>query len=208
MLRSLAVPGGYRFVADEKKHSDNRILTAFHECRDGLVRNLLKMCVRAEDVDDILQTTVLKALESNRSRQVVSPKSYLFVISRNLVFKSMSSRSQEIRAEVDDAIADTEAPDADERLYYRQKLRDFDEALRSLPARPRQAIVLRKFFGLAYKDIARKMGVSVSSVEKYVAQGTLRCRDVLRAKGYYPDDAPDAATVGREAARNRSASDT
>ncbi len=206
-MRSLAVPGGYRFVADEKKHSDNRILKAFHECRDGLVRNLLKMCVRAEDVDDILQTTVLKALESNRSRQVVSPKSYLFVISRNLVFKSMSSRSQEIRAEVDDAIADAEAPDADETLYYRQKLKAFDEALRSLPARPRQAIVLRKFFGLAYKDIARKMGVSVSSVEKYVAQGTLRCRDVLRAKGYYPDEAQGLARGGAEPGRNRSASD-
>ena len=206
-MRSLAVPGGYRFVADEKKHSDNRILKAFHECRDGLVRNLLKMCVRAEDVDDILQTTVLKALESNRSRQVVSPKSYLFVISRNLVFKSMSSRSQEIRAEVDDAIADVEAPDADETLYYRQKLKAFDEALRSLPARPRQAIVLRKFFGLSYKDIAGKMGVSVSSVEKYVAQGTLRCRDVLRGKGYYPDDAESPARGGTEAGRSRSVSD-
>ena len=194
-------------MADEKKYSDNRILTAFHECRDGLVRNLLKMCVRAEDVDDILQTTVLKALESNRTRQVVSPKSYLFVISRNLVFKSMSTRSQEIRAEVDDAIADVAAPDADERLYYRQKLKAFDEALKTLPARPRQAIVLRKFFGLSYKDIARKMGVSVSSVEKYVAQGTLRCRDVLRAKGYYPDDVPERAPGKQDGSRNRSASD-
>ena len=174
-------------MGSEQKHRDNKILAAFSECRDGLVRNLLKMCVRAEDVDDILQTTVLQALESNRSRQVVSPKSYLFVISRNLVFKAMSSRSQEIRTEVDHALADVDAPAADDTLHYRQKLQAFEEALRSLPQRSRQAIILRKFFGLPYKDIARKMGVSVSSVEKYVAQGTLRCKDVMRKQGYYPD---------------------
>ncbi len=193
-------------MGSKQKHGDYRILAAFSECRDGLVRNLLKMCVRAEDVDDILQTTVLKALESNRSRQVSSPKSYLFVISRNLVFKAMSARSREIRAEVDDAIADADTPGADDALHYRQKLQAFEDALRLLPERPRRAIVLRKFLGLPYKDIARKMGVSVSSVEKYVAQGMLRCRDVLRAKGYYPDhDQP--VTPATDSRVSNSASD-
>lgn len=194
-------------MASEQKHKDNRILAAFYECRDGLVRNLLKMCVRAEDVDDILQTTFLQALESNRTRHVVSPKSYLFVISRNLVFKTMSTRSQEIRAEVDDAIADMDAPDADDALYHRQKLQAFEEALRTLPARSRQAIILRKFFGLSYKDIAGKMGVSISSVEKYVAQGTLRCKDVLRVKGYYPDEEEKTARRGGKTNIGTSVSD-
>ncbi len=165
------------------------------------------MCVRAEDVEDILQTTVLRALESNRSRRITSPKSYLFVISRNLVFKAMSTRAQEIRAEVDHTIADVDAPDADDTLHYRQKLQAFEAALRSLPERSRQAIVLRKFFGLPYKDIAEKMGVSVSSVEKYVAQGTLRCKDVMRLQGYYSDSGAEESGTSNESDLRTSVSD-
>jgi len=204
MLSSVARGG--ESVAGVREQGDNRILAAFVECRDGLVRNLLKMCVRAEDVDDILQTTFLRALESNRSRQIISPKNYLFVISRNLVFKSMTSRTEEIRSEIDDAIAGADAPDAADVAHYRQKLKAYEEALNSLPARSRQAIILRKFFGLSYKDIARKIGVSVSSVEKYIAQGTLRCRDLMRVKGYYLDG--DRDQPADESRMGHSASDT
>lgn len=174
----------------------NRILKAFTECKDALVRNLLKHYVRAEDVDDILQTTFLRALEADRKRGIASPKDYLFVVSRNMVFKSMSARSREMRAEVDEILLEADEPEADIALYYRLKLQAFDEALSALPEAPRQAIILRKFFGLSYKEIAKKMDVSVSSVEKYVAQGLLRCRDVLRTKGYSTKNEEGKETSG------------
>ena len=187
-------------VNDQEKHSNNKILDAFAECRDGLIRNLLKLYVRPEDVDDILQSTFLKTLEADRAGGVASPKDYLFVVSRNLVFKSMSSRSKEMHAVIDTAIAEAHEPTADLAIHYKKKLRAFDDALRNLPEPVRQAIILRKFFGLPYKEIAKKMNVSVSSVEKYVAQGLLRCKDVLRAKGYYADKPDEQIRIKGDAA--------
>lgn len=134
----------------------NRILKAFTECKDALVRNLLKHYVRAEDVDDILQTTFLRALEADRKRGIASPKDYLFVVSRNMVFKSMSARSREMRAEVDEILLEADEPEADIALYYRLKLQAFDEALSALPEAPRQAIILRKFLVYRTKKSPRK----------------------------------------------------
>ncbi|MEO0399653.1 MAG: sigma-70 family RNA polymerase sigma factor [Pseudomonadota bacterium] len=171
-------------------------MAAFIECRDGLVRNLVKLCVRVEDVDDILQTTFMRVLEADRKQGVMSPKDYFFVVSRNMVVKNMSTRRERMRVEFEDALVEAPEPPADTSLYYRQKLRVFEQALRTQPEPVRQAIILRKFYGFSHREIADKMGVSVSSVEKYVANGILRCRDQMKSQGYnLATDRPKSPSV-------------
>ena len=166
----------------------NIILEAFQTCRDGLVRSIMKMCVRQQDVDDILQETFLRAFDANEKTRITSPQDYLFVVSRNLVIKGLSRQSREIATEIDDALMGVEEGSTDIDLHYRQKFEAFNAALSALPEKRRRAILLRKFYGLSHSEIAKKMGVSVSSVEKYISGGVKECKKILCSQGYDIDN--------------------
>lgn len=171
------------------KKQTNKIVEAFTHCRDGLIRSIMKMSVEQQDVDDILQETFARALDSGKKRQIESPKDYLFVVSRNLVLKKLSKQSKEITAEIDDALLTEDDKQSTEQVLYQQRrFERFNHILTSLPQEHRRAILLRKFYGLSYKEIATKMGVSVSSVEKYIAAGIKSCKQTLSDQGYEPQE--------------------
>lgn len=167
------------------KQSNNRILKAFQSCKDGLVRSIMKMSVEQQDVDDILQETFIRVLNSDAKQQIKSPKGYLFVVSRNLVLKKLVQQSKEIHTELDDALIEDDVDNSVEKeLYQKLKFERFSNVLSSLPEKNRRAILLRKLYCLSYKEIAKKMDVSVSSVEKYIAIGLKQCKQSLSAQGY------------------------
>lgn len=171
------------------KQSNNRVLIAFQSCRDGLVRSIMKMSVEQQDVDDILQETFIRVLDSDAKQQIKSPKGYLFVVSRNLVLKKLMQQSKEIHTELDDAlIEDDDENTVEKDLYQKLKFERFNKVLSSLPEKHRRAILLRKLYCLSHKEIAKKMDVSVSSIEKYIAQGLKQCKQSLCAQGYEVDE--------------------
>lgn len=168
------------------KQSNNRVLAAFQSCKDGLVRSIMKMSVEQQDVDDILQETFIRALRSDTKQEISSPKGYLFVVSRNLVLKKLMQQSKEIHTELDEALLEEDDLDntVEKELYQKLKFERFSNVLSSLPEKHRRAILLRKLYCLSHKEIAKKMDVSVSSVEKYIATGIKQCKQSLYAQGY------------------------
>lgn len=167
------------------KPPNNRVLAAFQSCRDGLVRSIMKMSVEPQDVDDILQETFIRVLNSDAKQEIKSPKGYLFVVSRNLVLKKLMQQSKEIHSEIDDALLEDDTENTVEKeLHQKLKFERFNKVLSSLPEKSRRAILLRKLYCLSHKEIANKMDVSVSSVEKYIANGLKQCKQSLYAQGY------------------------
>lgn len=167
------------------KQSNNRVLAAFQSCKDGLVRSIMKMSVNQQDVDDILQETFISALRSDAQQQISSPKGYLFVVSRNLVLKKLMQQSKEMHTELDEALVEDDFDNTVEKaLYQKLKFERFSKVLSSLPEKHRRAILLRKLYCLSHKEIAKKMDVSISSVEKYIASGIKQCKQSLYAQGY------------------------
>jgi RNA polymerase sigma-70 factor (ECF subfamily) len=167
------------------KQSNNRIFEAFQACRDGLVRSIMKMSVKQQDVDDILQETFIKVLHSDAQQKIKSPKGYLFVVSRNLVIKKLTQQSKEIHTEIDEALVENDIDNPVEKeLHQKLKFERFSQILNSLPEQHRRAILLRKLYCLSHKEIAKKMNISVSSVEKYIAKGLVQCKQSLCNQGY------------------------
>ncbi|WP_196797985.1 RNA polymerase sigma factor [Colwellia sp. PAMC 21821] len=149
----------------------------------------MKMSVEQQDVDDILQETFIRVLDSDAKQEIKSPKGYLFVVSRNLVLKKLMQQSKEIHTELDDALTEDDDENTVEKdLYQKLKFERFNKVLSSLPEKHRRAILLRKLYCLSHKEIAKKMDVSVSSIEKYIAQGLKQCKQSLCAQGYEVDD--------------------
>ena len=71
------------------------------------------------------------------------------------------------------------APSEEARALALEALVEIDAALNGLPPKARKALLLCKLDGMAYRDIAAELGVSVSSVEKYIAAGLLACYQAL-----------------------------
>ena len=174
-------------MTDNRESEINPVLRAFQSCRDALVRSIMKLSARQEDVDDILQETYLRVYKANEKTRITSVQDYLFVVSRNLVLKKLSRQSREITMEINDALIDANDVSAETQLHHQQKFEAFNKALTLLPEKNRRAILLRKFYGLSHHEIAGKMHVSVSSVEKYISVGLKRCKQYLHLRGYEPE---------------------
>jgi RNA polymerase sigma-70 factor (ECF subfamily) len=92
-------------------------------------------------------------------------------------------RSQE---GTDNAIEDTypdDSPTAEDLLLAKERTRQVSEALQSLPANQRLALVLKRYDDLPYEEIARIMGCSVSAVESLLVRAKKALREKLKKFG-------------------------
>jgi RNA polymerase sigma-70 factor (ECF subfamily) len=121
-----------------------------------------------EEAQDIAQETFLKMCQHSKRYQPSGKfRSWLFRIAGNLA-RSRLRRQKILRwirfdPAVHDRLAPTEGPDA--ALEKQQERAAVRRALMRLPDRQRQAIVLRQYEGLAYREIAETMQTTVSAVE-------------------------------------------
>ncbi|HVV28147.1 MAG TPA: sigma-70 family RNA polymerase sigma factor [Rhizomicrobium sp.] len=61
-------------------------------------------------------------------------------------------------------------PSPERAVNSQEELRDLENALQELPPLCRTAFLLRRVEGLSQKEVAEKLGISVKTVEKYMAR--------------------------------------
>lgn len=138
------------------------------------------------DVDDIVQESYLKLLEARRHHDIVSPKAYLFTTARNAAL-SLLRRPQIFS---DEPLTDLTVPgiveadpDAAEIVNRRHEIAMLMDAIDTLPPRCREIFILRKLRGVPQKEIARRLGLSVQTVQVQVARGAAKCAAYFRERG-------------------------
>ena len=55
-----------------------------------------------------------------------------------------------------------------------EQLRFASEAVEQLTPRVREVFILRKVYGLTHKEIAARLGITVSTVEEHIVRGVLQ----------------------------------
>jgi RNA polymerase sigma-70 factor (ECF subfamily) len=83
---------------------------------------------------------------------------------------SEQARGRGLHVEINDAVAEYDAPDAEQIIAGRQRLKRMLAALDALPPRARAVVILRRFENLTYPQIAQRLGISVSAVEKHMVR--------------------------------------
>ncbi len=134
---------------------------------------------RAGDVEDIVQEAFARFHRAGHDLAAVDARPLLFVIARNLQLDGWKSAGREKTRRSADDIHDLdggpwaivcEAPSADRRLMARQDLAAAAAVIRALPPKTRDAFLLHRFETMTYRQIAARLGVSVSMVEKHIAE--------------------------------------
>lgn len=165
-------------------------ISAFLDNETALKRFLGRMLPTESDVEDVAQETFIRAFAASAVQDVLMPKAFLFRIAKNLALNERSRMWNTTTtfvgdsAELDDLGADDDAVSGEDRLDSHRKMRLLEEAIGQLPAQCRRVFQLRKIEELSHKEIAAEMGISVSTVEKHIATGLVRCKKYLADRGY------------------------
>lgn len=157
----------------------------------ALKRFISRFMSRPQDIEDVAQEAYLRAFDAeNAGEDVRSPKAFLFRIAKNIALNELALKSRLLTDYIEDSTAQDvtdKDPSIEAQVMDQEKLAMFCRAVVSLPVQCRRAFLMRKVYGLSHKDIAEQLGISISTVEKHVASGLLRCSAYLREGGYPVD---------------------
>ncbi|MCH6258800.1 sigma-70 family RNA polymerase sigma factor [Puniceicoccaceae bacterium K14] len=135
------------------------------------------------EAEDLAHDTFTRILKYQPSKTVDQPRQFLFRVARNLLIDRARKRQGKAQIEVGVNDAETcrvsnitpcEITDARERLEFLEK------TVEGLPKRCREVFILNRFYGLSYNEIAERLEISPSTVEKHMIRAISDCRKTLK----------------------------
>ncbi|MGF7150073.1 RNA polymerase sigma-70 factor (ECF subfamily) [Sphingomonas zeicaulis] len=147
--------------------------------RAGLLRLLMARTAIRSEAEDLLQELWIK-LQQNPPGDVQDARAYLFRMAQNLVKDRLRTRQRRMERDrrwadevTDFAAATLDAVDrrktAEEEMLDREEVATLASAIANLPDGARRAFELHKLQGLSHADVANRLGISKSGVEKHMA---------------------------------------
>jgi len=125
----------------------------------------------AQDADDLVQEVFLRLQSSAQRTDIENVERYVFRIANNVLVSRYRHAAVRQRAAQEAPAEDLDWIDdlSPERVMMgRQAVAQFVVGLRRLPPRAREAFIFHRFEEMTYPAIARRMGISVSAVEKLI----------------------------------------
>lgn len=153
------------------------------------------------DLDDLVQESYARLLRARAAGSVSNTKSYLFTTARNAaldLFRRERIISFEGVADLQELSVLQEGTDSADSNNRDEELEVLTAAIRALPERCREVLVLRKHHGLSHREIAEKLGISQNTVNAQITVGMMRCREYFRARGLLPEKRHELQTSQSE----------
>lgn len=139
------------------------------------------------DPSDIVQETYTRLLKLYAAeRSIRCPRALLFTTARNIALDLLRHQRvlpmQPVTDSLELPVIEDEAT-APEIIDQHYEFEILAEAVRALPERCRQVIMLRYVDNLPYKEIAIQLGISPETVKVHVAKGIRRCTEYFVEHG-------------------------
>lgn len=161
-----------------------QIASLFQQYREELTRRLVGMVKSHETAADLVQDTYVRLLRFGDAQVVEQPRALLHRIAANLAIDHLRKEKNSVQAfdGMDAATAvPSQAPSPERELLGKQRLRLCLQAIEQLPPRSREAFVLCRVYGYSYQEIAVRMGISESGVEKLLMRALDQSCEALEA---------------------------
>lgn len=158
----------------------NRIANLYRLHFGELQRYLSSRVASRELAADLVQELFLRLLARDGSvANITHERGFLFASARNLAAEARRSPRWHDHAlpeaPTEDGIGEV-APPPEIILQDKQDVAQLLEVVANLPPRCREAFILHKFDGLSYPEVASRLGISVSMVEKHLMRAMDDCR--------------------------------
>ena len=163
------------------------ISAAFVENRSFLKKFLTRFISQQHDIEDVVQEAYLRAYKAEQSKDkaIEQPKAFLFRVARNIALNELRSKARHVTDYIEDCderVVIQSSSTLEGELEAQQHIGLYCESLAALPEQCRRVCLLRKVHGLSYKDIAQRMGLGLSSVEKHLIKGMLASRAYIKER--------------------------
>ncbi len=119
---------------------------------------------------DLVQEVFLRAVRSEQARRLANPAAFLQRIARNLLIDRARKRARDnvVEFPLEDE-RDTASPAQQEwgiEVDDLQKL--YESAIDDLPAKTRRVFLMHRVDDLSYREIHKKLGISIATVEYHM----------------------------------------
>ncbi|RZI59588.1 MAG: sigma-70 family RNA polymerase sigma factor [Rubrivivax sp.] len=128
-----------------------------------------------EDADDFVQEAWVRLVCYENIQQVERPEAFLMRTALNLSVDAHRARvNHGDQVVLDEILLVDTAPGTEAIVLARERLARLNECVSRLNPKTREILLAHRVDGRTYQDIARDLGLSVSTVEKHVAKATLQ----------------------------------
>nr|EKV3603750.1 sigma-70 family RNA polymerase sigma factor [Pseudomonas aeruginosa]EKW6797870.1 sigma-70 family RNA polymerase sigma factor [Pseudomonas aeruginosa] len=158
-----------------------------------------------QNAADLAQDTFVKVLVSRQAARIDEPRAFLTTIARRVLCNHY--RRQDVERAYLEALAslpEREVPSEETRAIVLETLVELDRLLDGLPPLAKETFLLAQLDGLGYAEIATQLGISLSSVKRYMlnAATSPSCHEpARRAQGAAAGGRTGRALAGRAAGR-------
>ena len=144
----------------------------------GLWKRLLRKVghrTDPQDAEDALQSAWIRLQRYRETHVVENPEAFLARAARNIAIDNHRRRGPLAAQSVEVECAEMaqSAPLQDEVFEMRARLYHVQKGLEQLSPRTRQVFEMHRLDNLKYREIAERLGISQSAVEKHIAKAAL-----------------------------------
>jgi len=128
------------------------------------------------DIDDIIQETYTRLVAAESVAHILDAKNYAFQVAGSVVvdhLRRMKVVSISSVPDFDflDVVSDDPSPER--QVIGRDELERLANLIAQLPGKVRDVFVLRRVHDLSQREVAQRLGIAESTVEKHMSRGFL-----------------------------------
>jgi len=178
-------------MARVAKGDDNAFEILVNRHQTSVLNLIYRFIGDRAQAKDLAQEVFLKVWQVAKSYEAKAKfTTWIYRITANLCFNELKSSRRKkwfsfYRCDEDEGNTIEEtlsdgSPTAEDLLLARERSREISDALQGLPENQRMALVLKRYDGLSYQEIAKILNCSVSAVESLLVRAKRNLQEKLK----------------------------
>lgn len=169
-----------------------------------LRRYLARRLGSASEAQDVAHDAFVRVHEVMTRRPLERPQAYLYTTARRLAIDELRRRRLDPLRHPDEGVVIeavfSETPGVEQLVMARQELEEMLGVIDTLPPGCRTVFLLNRIDQLTHREIADRLGICVSTVEKQHARA-IRLLRAARPAAFRKTSAPSSPPTGTEGAQ-------